>query len=203
MDPSIYYANASGVLSAATVICQDVRNLVFHEFSTNNHSSLQLSCNGVMKIIDTSFDHTEIPPIMIEMNLEKCQGKPVEQFQAAWKHYETPVTDGGLANSSLIPMRESLHSIVEELLKRRQHQEASGKNLAKIDSIGRQLGLDGTQASTIERWAQEYDNLVNVLSSFKQKTVERGEWKDLLVRASLFLKSFLKGLDAKKFRSTP
>jgi hypothetical protein len=155
------------------------------------------------QVIDQSIRKDDITRLMQQFGLVTSPvGKKsaAEQFETAWMAYETPVTQSSPVNTSLIPMRESIETIIQELMRRRPRQEPAKNQKGKIISIGEQLARDGISRSDIESWALQWEKLANELSGSKQANISRDEWRDLLRRAALFLQEILQGLDPTKLR---
>jgi hypothetical protein len=127
---------------------------------------------------------------------------PVELLHTAHQAYSQPVSPSNPVSTSLIPMRECIESVVNELLRRRPKQEKAKKNWSKIESIGRQLKKEEVDPAEIQSWARQYRELVHtILSPAKQADLSREEWEVRLQQATLFLEGFLKGLDPSKFKN--
>ena len=122
----------------------------------------------------------------------------MELFLIAHQAFERPVSETDPVSTSLIPMRESISSIVAELLRRRPVQEKTGNNYNKILSFGLQLKRDELRENVVREWASQWDKLVDELSQAKQGGLSRDEWNQRLQRATLFLNGLLKGLDPSK-----
>lgn len=104
--------------------------------------------------------------------------------------------------TSLIPMRESIRSAINVLLRRRPKQEKARNEWAKIVSIGKQLKRDGLPKSIVNSWAAQWTNaLKTYLSPAKEEDISREEWRRRLARSTLFLNGFLGGLDPSKLKS--
>ena len=143
----------------------------------------------------------EVISLMQSFGLDKgVQGKisPLELFLTAHQAFERPVSDTDPVSTSLIPMRESISSIVAELLRRRPIQEKAGSNYDKVLSFGIQLKRDELSENVVREWASQWDKLANELSQAKQGMLSREEWNQRLQRATLFLNGLLKGLDPSK-----
>jgi hypothetical protein len=126
---------------------------------------------------------------------------PIAQFEIAFEAYDHPVTDTDPAATSLVPMRECIRTLLGVLLKLRPTQESAKPEREKIISIGKQLCKGGNSESVIIEWADQWDRLDNLdLSPAKNVPISRDEWTDRITRATLFLESFLSGLDRQKFR---
>jgi hypothetical protein len=155
------------------------------------------------QVIDQSIRKDDITQLMQQFGLGTSPvGKKnaAEQFETAWAAYETPVTQSSPVNTSLIPMRESIETTIQELMRRRPRQESAKNQKGKIISIGEQLARDDILRSDIESWALQWEKLANELSGSKQANISRDEWRDLLRRAFLFLQEILQGLDPTKLK---
>jgi hypothetical protein len=125
---------------------------------------------------------------------------PIELFETAYLAFEGPVTDNDPALTSLLPMRSCITIVIAELLKRRPQQEQTGNERAKILSIGCQLKWDQLNEDIISIWADQWADINDQLSQSKQADLSREGWGIRLNTATLFLSSFLNGLDQSKCR---
>lgn len=154
-------------------------------------------------VIDRSFKKEDVVALMRQFHLDKAQASKksaVEQFEIAWAAFERQLTQSSPINTSLIPMRECIETVIAELIRRRRNQEPARSQQDKIHSIGNQLSRPGIVKSVIVNWAIEWGRLVEELSGSKQVQLSREEWRNLLRRATLFLQGFLQGLDSTKLR---
>lgn len=128
---------------------------------------------------------------------------PLALFDTAINAYNSPVSDDNPAISSLIPLRESISTAIEMLLRFRPKQEKTGSNdKKKIISIGEHLKKDITSSAMVNKWAEEWHKISDEdLSDSKKTYISRNEWTIRLFRAANFFYSFLSGLDHSKFRS--
>jgi hypothetical protein len=159
---------------------------------------------NLSKVIDDSIDQEDIITTMRQFGLDKAhpgEKSAIEQFETAWVAFEKPVAQTNPVSTSLIPMRETIESMIKELIRLRPNQERAKSQKDKISSIGRQLAKNGIQQTDIQSWADQWDQLANELSGAKQKDYSREEWRNLLRRATLFLQEVLQGLDPAKLRS--
>jgi hypothetical protein len=62
------------------------------------------------------------------------------------------------------------------------------------------LKRDSIDKDDITTWASQLEELIDELSEAKQGNLSHDEWRNRLNRATLFLGSFLKGLDPSKMR---
>lgn len=130
----------------------------------------------------------------------KGKKSPLELFTTSYQAFENPVSDANPVSSSLIPMRDSIQETIDELLRRRPIQEETEGQYGKIISIGGQLKKDVITEKDVHTWAGQWKTLKGELSSSKTEAFDRLEWERRLQRATLFLDSFLKGLDPSKMR---
>ena len=124
--------------------------------------------------------------------------KPSELFEIAHRAYQQPLIDSDPVATSLIPMRECIQTIIDELLRRRPTQEKSSRQYDKIFSIGTQLKGAGVDASQVHTWACQWEEINDELSASKRAALTREEWARHLRRATAFLNGLLKGLDPSK-----
>lgn len=128
---------------------------------------------------------------------------PLEQFTIAHEAFNRPVTPSDPASTSLIPLRECIHSVLDGLMQARPNPELTGSNQRKkMISIGKQLKRDSLPDEVVPEWADEWHDLNRGdLSGAKRKDIPRQEWQRRLIRGTLFLHSLLKGLDSTKLKS--
>lgn len=137
------------------------------------------------------FDHPQYPG----------EKSPLEQFRIAHEAFNTPVTESDPASTSLIPLRECIHSVLDGLLQSRPNPEPTGRNQRKkLISIAMQLKSDSLPDEVAQEWADEWHDLnTGDLSGAKRQDMSREEWERRLRRGTSFLHSLLKGLDSSKF----
>ena len=132
----------------------------------------------------------------------KGRKSPLDLFQTAHAAFEKPVIKKDPISTSLIPMRECIRLVIDELLKRRPIQEKTGNERAKVISIGRQLKRDTISMETIDSLARQWHEEIQDkdLSPAKEQDILREEWSQRLQRATQFLFSLLSGLDGTKMK---
>jgi hypothetical protein len=130
------------------------------------------------------------------------QKSSLELFQIAHKAFESPISTGNPVITSLVPMREAIESALDELLKLRHKQEATGASYSKkILSIGAQLKKDFISDVVVQEWADQWHDINDKdLSASKRYQMTREEWSRKLNRATLLFHSLLTGLDPTKIR---
>jgi hypothetical protein len=156
----------------------------------------QLSC-----VIDRVAEKDNIRSLLQQYGLSTSpsgQKSSLDLFESAWNAFEIPASPEAAAETSLIPMRECINSVIAALLRRRQRQEPAKTQRAKILSIVGQLAGPGVTQWAIESMADRWDKLLDELSGSKQQRYSREEWRDCLRRASLFIMEFLQSLDPSK-----
>lgn len=128
---------------------------------------------------------------------------PLEQFTISQEAFNRPVTPSDPASTSLIPLRECIHSVLDGLIQARPNPEPIGKNQRKkVIAIGNQLKSDSLPNEIVQEWADEWHDLNRGdLSGAKREAISRQEWQRRLRRGTLFLHSILKGLDPGKLKS--
>lgn len=149
-------------------------------------------------------DAGEVRHLMESLGLnDSAPGRksPLEQFEIAHAAYEKPVGEENPVVTSLIPMREAIRGCIDHLLRKRPDQEKAKNEWMKIVSIGQQLKRDSLDESIIDSWASQWTHALGTyLSPSKEEDITREEWRQRLVRSTLFLKGFLGGLDFTKFK---
>lgn len=126
---------------------------------------------------------------------------PIDLLEDACAAFERPVTQGSSASTSLIPMRQCINSTIAALLQRRPQQEPAKSQRDKIISICKQTAYSEIEPWAIDQMAARWEELLDELSSSKDKDVHREEWKAILRKAMAFLIEFLESLDQNKMKS--
>ncbi len=146
----------------------------------------------------------EVQSLLLDFGLDIPQypgdRSPLEQFNTAHEAYLMPIDNTDPAITSLIPLRECIHSVLDGLLLRRPNPMKVKKNQkAKVVSIGMQLKHDSLPDDIINEWADEWHDLnTGDLSRAKRKVIDREDWLYRLNRGTAFLHSLLKGIDPHK-----
>jgi hypothetical protein len=99
-------------------------------------------------------------------------------------------------------MREAIEASLDELLRLRPVQQAGGHgNRNKINAICAQLKEDSVSDLVVQEWGDQWHDINDKdLSSSKRQNITREEWSRRLNRATLFIYSFLSGLDSSTLR---
>lgn len=147
----------------------------------------------------------EVGKLMKSLELDQAppgRKSALAQFETAHAAFKVPVSEGNPIATSLIPMRESIRTAIDTLLRRRPKQEKTKKEWSKIVSIGRQLKRVGLPDTIVNSWASQWTNaLQTYLSPAKEEDISRDEWRRRLVRSTLFLKGFLEGIDPSRLKT--
>lgn len=150
---------------------------------------------------------TEVIELIKSFNLHRSpQGKKstLELFKIAHEAYEFPISQDNPVITSLIPLRESIESAIDELMRLRPRQEKTGSSYRKkLLSIGTQLRKDTITDIVLQEWGDQWHDISDKdLSAAKRYNMSRDVWSIKLNRATQFFHSFLTGLDPKKLRNT-
>lgn len=167
------------------------------------HDQAKKDINNFFSYIGRPEVRQSLTTLFYEFGLEKSVGvkkSPLEMLELAYSAYENPVSDSSPVITSLIPIRECIQMVIDYLLKQRPDQEKARNIRAKVQSIGTQLKRDGISNDDINTWANQLEKLIDQLSEAKQTKLPRDEWERRLSKATIFLDSFLKGLDSSKLR---
>jgi len=70
--------------------------------------------------------------------------------------------------------------------------------MSTFHTFWRRTKKDDVPDEMVDSWARDWTNLKDELSSAKVDPLDRSEWSRLLNKATLFVKSFLSGLDPSK-----
>jgi hypothetical protein len=112
---------------------------------------------------------------------------------------ERPVVEDGVT-SVLIPLRESIDSVIAELLRRRPQQEQAKNWKDKVVSIGRHCGNASIPAGQFDKLGNDAKLLWGELSGAKQAGMDRQRLMSLIQRGLLLLNGLLEGVDESKLR---
>jgi hypothetical protein len=196
---------ASGLSSTAYV--NTTSNLSMEHFSTfippEQLPPIAEAVTHLINIVSLPNSRDDVLSIIAYLQLDatpRGKKRPSEQITIAFNAFEQPVTDTNPVSTSLLPMRESIETIISELLRRRPTQEKAGNDYQKIISIGMQLRRAKVVDALVHTWADQFVSITNELSGTKRADITRDEWAQRLKRAILFLDGFLKGLDPVKVR---
>jgi hypothetical protein len=140
----------------------------------------------------------ELRTLLKTFNLDRPieeKNSPLVLFENAYITYENPPSGQTSAASSLIPMREAIGSSLEELIKRLTDQQPSGNDRKKIIVICSQIRKSGIPDTLVAEWANQWHEINDELSESKTAILIREEWTRRLNRATLFLQTFLSGLN--------
>jgi hypothetical protein len=169
--------------------------------STLKRPMVEASIIRLQDVVHRAADEEEVISLMKELGFNRApkgRKSPVSLFSTAHKAFQAPVSSDNPVSTSLIPMREAIRLIIDQLLKKRPKQEEAKNERAKILSIGTHLRRNSIPQEMAESWAQQWNELLDYLSPAKEQDMSREEWRFKLKQASLFLKGFLGGLDPKK-----
>jgi hypothetical protein len=133
----------------------------------------------------------------------KGKQSPLQLFNTAHEAFERPVSNVDPVITSLIPMRECIRLVIDDLLKRSPGQEKTGNDYFKLISIGKRSKRDTIPLDTFESLAEIWHKDISdkELSDAKEAYIGREEWSRRLQRATQFLFSLLSGLDPTKLKS--
>jgi hypothetical protein len=198
-----YRASGSAAGTATSSLYADKEEFIYkvYTFSEENKQKGIKAISNLVTFVETSNTKEKALSIMQEMGFNEKSSErlsPTEQFVIAYEAYEVPVTNDNPASTSLIPIRECISGILEDLLRRRPVEEKARNQRLKIISIGRQLKLDDIEQLIVEDWADEWLQLLDNLSSSKESTFSREQWRTLLQEATNFIIGFLSVLDIVK-----
>jgi hypothetical protein len=121
----------------------------------------------------------------------------VRQAKAA---FDTPSSRDVSPVAVLISIRQAIERVFADLLCKRPTQEKTSGTREKVRSICAQCRRSDVKNEQIERFANEANDLNDLLSNAKQVSFSRDEVREYMNRALLFLRSFLQALDEKKLR---
>jgi hypothetical protein len=177
---------------------------IYFDVPDDDKPVLSAAILNLSNIVSRSSHEDEVINLMKSLGLDTSrEGKksPLELFKTAHESFSKPVNDSNPISTSLLPMRESINLSVDYLIKRRRKQEKAKSQWSKIISIGNQLSYSTISQQQIRSWAAIWVSELDVsLSPAKEEDILRDEWSKRLIRSTLFLKSFLSGIDPAKLR---
>lgn len=199
---SLLIASSTATTSSASVdLSTDSVERIVPHLACDQQEHAKEAINNFHVLTSRSEIKDEVVSLICFFGFDKSvPGKrsSLEQFITAFQAFENPVSDSNPVMTSLIPMRQSIESIISELLRRRITQEKTGSNHSKFLSFGLQLKRNELSENVVSEWASQWDKLVDELSDTKQCEMMREEWGHRLQRATLFISGLLKGLDPSK-----
>ncbi|MDO8670568.1 MAG: hypothetical protein Q7O66_03955 [Dehalococcoidia bacterium] len=154
-------------------------------------------------VIDKFAEKEEVKKLLRQFGLDNAtagEKSPLELFETAHAAFDKPVIEGSPVVTSLLPMRECINGIVAALLRLRPRQEPARNEKDKVVSVWKQCAVSGVSQTAIDALAQQWYDLHNELSDFKQKGCSRTEWRDLLRKTTLLLVGLLRILDPARLR---
>ena len=198
--PAVYSTTGTMTVSSGAIFSQGLVGLRTIAPKSDEFEDAVINLNNV---ISRYSNEDEVLNLLSEMDFDQKIGdndSPKVKFRFAHEAYKKPITSDNPAITSLIPMREAIRGVIDQLLKRRPTQEKAKNEHDKILSIGSQLKRDSISIGLVEAWAQQWIVILNHLSQAKEKNISRAEWLHQLRQATIFLKNLLNGLDPSKFR---
>ena len=207
VSSSINYSTSGSSMSTAGTIVFATNNIVEKikpflatDFFYKPEISDSISAINLLADLETSANKVITLFNIFELNkAPKGKKSPENLFITAIQAYKTPISTDNPIITSLIPLRESIEHSIEFLLSKRPEQEKASSWSAKIISIGSNFKIESITTDAIEKWAKNFEEILNpLLSPAKEQNISRKEWLYRLQQGTLFLLSFLSGLDSKK-----
>lgn len=142
--------------------------------------------------------------LLSHMQLDEPRGErrsPVDLLKDAERSLAITASDADYGAGVTVPLREAIHTVVDELLKRRPITSKVGSGLGeKISALASQCGRATNTRETIARVAETASRLVNELSGTKNKTTNRQRVRTLFVQGLGVLKNIVDLIDPNKLR---
>lgn len=156
--------------------------------------------SGYFLLVEKYNYRDEVLRLMSVFGLVKTQhGKTaIGKFKAGWEaHFQNPPKlDSSI--SSVIPLRESIDLVVDELVWLRPIQRPAKPR--KIMEIGSQLGADVISPKEFEEMENEFIPMKKKMAVTKDNFLTRERELELMIDGTLFLKRLLSALDPNKLR---
>lgn len=186
-------------------------DLTFESFDDSQRKRSENNYKEFYAVVERTVNKENVIKLLNKLGLDrKCDYKnSLENFIIAHDSLEKTVTgEVDPAITSLIPMRESINTAIDDLLKMRPRRDnipliqGLNKEQRKIRVIAEQLKYDDIDDAQIRNWTDEYKDLNDrLLSPSKNSYIDRDEWIRSINKATIFLESFLSGIDPEKLRN--
>jgi len=198
------FISVSGTSASTSSDAFDDRRL-FSVVPEEEHPRLATVLKDFREVSARAVDEEQVVSLMNSLQLDEAppgRKSPLEQFKTAHAAFKAPVATSNPIITSLIPMRESIRAVIDNLLRRRPKQEKTKNQWAKIVSIGKQLKRDSLPDAIVNSWASQWTYALQTsLSPSKEQDISRDEWRRRLTSSTLFLNGFLSGIDPLKFKT--
>lgn len=172
-------------------------------YPPDKHEGVKLAAYHLGQVINKKADKQKVLDLLNEYNFAASTSNiksPYELFETSWAAFEKSVNENVPASTSLIPMRESINSAIDLLIKLRPFQERASGEMNKIFSILNQLHGNAVTEDAIQSLAERWTHLSNELSGSKQKNFDKREWTDCQRRSTIFFLEFLQSIDKSKLK---
>jgi hypothetical protein len=183
-----------------------VKNFLSSSEAFKNDNTRRIS-RRIEEQVNKSHEKSNVVSLMksLDLNISYTDKRsPLEQFETSYSAFESTVDSSTPAITSLIPMRECILQTIAALLAKRKYQEKAGKPKDKVVSILNQLKRDSVSFDLIRDLSMKSEDILHKhLSSSKQQKISRSEWQNMLMLATLWLKSFLSAIDPAKVKTRP
>ncbi len=157
---------------------------------------------GLERILEGSNIRNDIDAEIARLGLTTMKGKETisSLLCQAEQAFTTP-SGGQVAPAAvLIPLREAIDQAYAVLLQRRPNQEPAKGDSAKVKSICQQCKDASVDVAQIEFLVSEAPKLKDQLSGAKDNLLSRDEVRELLNKGLIYLRTFLRIIDAKKLK---
>ena len=193
----------STVGGTVNIFSSDLSNTSYYEFDPVDEEVVNNVANNFTQIQDIDHEFEKISKLILKLDLNNQvdERTPIQLLETSYKAYSQPITiDFVPIDTSAIPLRTSINSILDTLTKKKKEQVKTSGQTGKVRSIGDQLFWDNLNADYIENLANEWSKLNNQLSGTKSTKYSRDEWRQLLFKGLSFLKALLSAINPDKFR---
>lgn len=137
----------------------------------------------------------------LSLDVARADHRPAtDLLEEALSALSRPLVAEGGPVSVLVPVRECVHVILSELLRRRPNQEPAGTTSAKVCSVGAQCGRVDLTSDHFARLGDDATRLLDDLSRGKQAPLSREELQDLVNKSLLLLSALLDSIDESRLR---
>ena len=196
-----YYQGMTAVSTSGTASVSISYGLVSDKYIPYMPSDQQSEARKVNLAFSQFFDHYRYRERAIDLMKMFGFGKKMafQKFNSAWEMFlQNPqATDSSIG--ALIPLREALQLVVDDLIRRRPTQRRVDRK-SKIIEIGDQIRSDSVHPDVFESLNNEFRTIVDEMSGAKDKILKREQQTELMRRGTMFLEGLLNALDPNKLR---
>lgn len=201
-----WYNNESRISLDGTMVASSASNIISNYYR-NNPSYSNTDSNGFYAQLNIIFDQrdwiSDIDSNLRRLNMCEVHSNrrnPIELLNEARSSLANPSDLPTSPAAVLLPLRESINSIIAHLLRLRPSQEPASSTRDKVISILSQTKADCIEDEEIEYFAEKAHHVINNLSQSKQISMSRLQIQSMLNDSIAWLNSFLIAIDVNRIR---